>query len=89
MVYQPDFKPQVYTRVLDSGIEFSIRYLCNPRKRRITSQVLWENIFSLNGIFFDPFGPVTSKLLPSTLMVESFGIRIDFFPSLDIKIPYK
>tara|TARA_B100002052_G_scaffold77256_1_gene70272 strand:- start:167 stop:1072 length:906 start_codon:yes stop_codon:yes gene_type:complete len=46
MIYQPDFKPQVYTKVLDSGIEFSIRYLCNPRKRRITSQVLWENILT-------------------------------------------
>ena len=46
MIYQPDFKPQVYTKVLDSGIEFSIRYLCNPRKRRITSQIMWENILT-------------------------------------------
>tara|TARA_Y100000994_G_C15700095_1_gene444742 strand:- start:1650 stop:2555 length:906 start_codon:yes stop_codon:yes gene_type:complete len=46
MIYQPDFKPQVYTKVLDSGIEFSIRYLCNPRKRRITTQIMWENILT-------------------------------------------
>ncbi|MAZ60591.1 MAG: mechanosensitive ion channel protein MscS [Candidatus Marinimicrobia bacterium] len=44
MVYQPDFEPQVYTKVEDSGILLTIRYLCNPRKRRITSQFIWEDI---------------------------------------------
>ena len=44
MVYKPDFNPQVYTKVEDSGILLTIRYLCNPRKRRITSQMIWEDI---------------------------------------------
>lgn len=44
MVYQPDFNPQVYTKVEDSGILLTIRYLCNPRKRRITTQFIWEDI---------------------------------------------
>tara|TARA_B100000965_G_scaffold234565_1_gene196479 strand:+ start:1251 stop:2153 length:903 start_codon:yes stop_codon:yes gene_type:complete len=44
MVYKPDFNPQVYTKVEDSGILLTIRYLCNPRKRRITSQLIWEDI---------------------------------------------
>ena len=46
MVYQPDFKPQVYTNVKDSGVLLTIRYLCNPRKRRITSQNIWEDVLS-------------------------------------------
>jgi len=44
MVYKPDFNPQVYTKVEDSGVLLTIRYLCNPRKRRITSQYIWEDI---------------------------------------------
>ena len=36
--------PIVYTNVLDSGILLTIRYLCRPRQRRGTSQVLWEDI---------------------------------------------
>ena len=44
MMYKPDFNPQVYTKVEDSGILLTIRYLCNPRKRRITSQMIWEDI---------------------------------------------
>tara|TARA_B100000131_G_C18104363_1_gene607177 strand:+ start:244 stop:1089 length:846 start_codon:yes stop_codon:yes gene_type:complete len=46
MVYQPDFNPQIYTKVEDSGILLTIRYLCNPRKRRITSQFIWEDILN-------------------------------------------
>ncbi len=44
MMYKPDFNPQVYTKVEDSGILLTIRYLCNPRKRRITSQMIWEDV---------------------------------------------
>ena len=44
MVYQPNFEPQVYTKVMDSGVLFTIRYLCNPRKRRESAQLIWENI---------------------------------------------
>ena len=44
MMYKPDFNPQVYTKVEDSGVLLTIRYLCNPRKRRITSQLIWEDV---------------------------------------------
>ena len=46
MMYQPDFNPQIYTKVEDSGVLLTIRYLCNPRKRRITSQYIWEDILN-------------------------------------------
>ncbi|HET8864945.1 MAG TPA: mechanosensitive ion channel domain-containing protein [Gracilimonas sp.] len=36
--------PIVYTSVKDSGINLSIRYLIDPRKRRGMSQALWESI---------------------------------------------
>ena len=46
MVYKPDFNPQVYTKVEASGVMLTIRYLCNPRKRRVTSQDIWEDILN-------------------------------------------
>jgi small-conductance mechanosensitive channel len=36
--------PIVYTSVLDSGILLTIRYLCNPRRRRSTAEIIWEDI---------------------------------------------
>ena len=36
--------PIVYTSVLDSGVLLTIRYLCRPRQRRTSVQVLWEDI---------------------------------------------
>ncbi len=43
--------PTVYTTVKDSGILLTIRYLCEPRKRRGSENRLWEKIlkeFSLH-----------------------------------------
>lgn len=34
----------VYTSVKDSGVLLTIRYLCEPRKRRSSTQTIWENI---------------------------------------------
>ena len=42
MMHQPNFKPKVYTKIEDSGILLTVRYLCNPRKRRASSQAIWE-----------------------------------------------
>ena len=42
MMHQPNFKPKVYTKIEDSGILLTVRYLCNPRKRRASSQDIWE-----------------------------------------------
>ena len=36
--------PIVYTDVKDSGINLTVRYLTNPRRRRGTSEVVWERI---------------------------------------------
>lgn len=45
--YLIEFKyltPIVYTDVKDSGINLTVRYLTNPRRRRGTSQNIWEAI---------------------------------------------
>ena len=38
--------PTVYTRVEASGVKLTLRYLCEPRKRRITEQAIWEEILN-------------------------------------------
>lgn len=36
--------PIVYTDVKDSGVLLTIRYLCNPYQKRISQEILWEDI---------------------------------------------
>ena len=36
--------PVVYTTVVDSGVQLTLRYLCRPRERRGTGSELWERI---------------------------------------------
>ncbi|MEL7353163.1 MAG: mechanosensitive ion channel family protein [Cyanobacteria bacterium P01_A01_bin.116] len=44
MIFYSKLTPTVYTTVKESGILLTIRYLCEPRRRRGSEQVLWENI---------------------------------------------
>jgi small-conductance mechanosensitive channel len=44
MIYYKNLTPIVYTDVKESGIQLSIRYLCSARKRRGTTQKIWEKI---------------------------------------------
>ena len=44
MISYSKLTPTVYTTVRDSGILLTMRYLCEPRRRRGSEQVLWENI---------------------------------------------
>lgn len=36
--------PAVYTRVKEHGVMLTIRYLCEPRRRRGSEQAIWEDI---------------------------------------------
>ena len=36
--------PIVWTSVVDIGVNLTIRYVCEPRKRRSSSMVIWEDI---------------------------------------------
>lgn len=46
MIYYKKLTPIVYTKVKDSGIQLTIRYLCNPRKRRGSENDIWEDIIT-------------------------------------------
>jgi small-conductance mechanosensitive channel len=44
MIFYAKLTPTVYTSVKDSGVLLTVRYLCEPRKRRTTTEKLWEHI---------------------------------------------
>jgi small-conductance mechanosensitive channel len=44
LIHYRTLTPAVYTEVIDSGVNLTIRYLCHPRKRRGTAEALWERI---------------------------------------------
>jgi small-conductance mechanosensitive channel len=44
MIFYTYLAPKVYTRVADSGVVLTIRYLCDPRRRRGSSDEIWEDI---------------------------------------------
>jgi hypothetical protein len=44
MVQYSRLTPTVYTRVADSGIELTLRFLCAPRSRRDVEQAIWEDV---------------------------------------------
>jgi len=44
MIYYRHITPIVYTRVIDFGVQLTIRYLCNPRRRRGSEDEVWEDV---------------------------------------------
>ncbi|KPL12189.1 mechanosensitive ion channel protein MscS [candidate division BRC1 bacterium SM23_51] len=44
MIFYSKLTPTVYTSVRDCGVLLTIRYLCEPRRRRATEQAIWENV---------------------------------------------
>jgi small-conductance mechanosensitive channel len=46
MIFYSNLTPIVYTSVKKDGVGLAVRYLCEPRKRRGTAAVLWEDILS-------------------------------------------
>ncbi len=43
MIHYNILTPIVYTDVKDSGIQLTVRYLCEPKQRRTTSNKVWED----------------------------------------------
>lgn len=39
--------PIVYTDVKESGVEFTMRYLCSPKQKRTTQNQMWEDILRM------------------------------------------
>lgn len=44
LIYYNNLTPIVYTSMKDNKIELTARYLCEPRKARVTEHILWEAI---------------------------------------------
>jgi len=44
LIQHQNLDPVVYTKVADSGVLLTIRYLCAPKFRRDTEQEIWEEI---------------------------------------------
>jgi len=44
MIFYSTLTPKVWTRVVDSGVLLTIRYLCDPRRRRGSEEAIWEDI---------------------------------------------
>jgi small-conductance mechanosensitive channel len=44
MIFYSKLTPTVYTTVRDCGVLLTIRYLCDPRRRRSTEEAIWEDI---------------------------------------------
>ena len=46
MIHYTHLTPYVYTAVKDFGVQLTIRYLCNPRKRRGSENEIWQDILT-------------------------------------------
>jgi small-conductance mechanosensitive channel len=44
MIFYTKLTPTVYTTVKDCGVLLTIRYICEPRRRRNSEQAIWEDI---------------------------------------------
>ena len=44
MIFYKTLTPTVYTSVRDCGVLLTIRYLIDPRSRRSSEQLIWEDI---------------------------------------------
>jgi small-conductance mechanosensitive channel len=46
MIFYTRLTPAVYTSVRDCGVLLTIRYICEPRRRRDSEQAIWEDILN-------------------------------------------
>ena len=46
LIFYSKITPIVYTNVKDSGVQLTIRYLCEPRQRRGSEEAKWEAILT-------------------------------------------
>ncbi len=49
MIHYKYLTPIVYTSVKEFGVQLTMRYLCNPRKRRGSENEIWQNVLKTFG----------------------------------------
>lgn len=47
LIFYRNLTPTVYTAVLDHGVSLTIRYLCEPRRRRSSEEIFWEHVLDM------------------------------------------
>lgn len=52
MIVFSKLTPTVYTSVRENGVRLTVRYLCEPRRRRGSEQAIWEDV--LEAFFREP-----------------------------------
>lgn len=53
MIYYNNLTPIVYTDVTDSGVQLTMRYICEPKMRRFTTEKIWEAVLDAFGAEID------------------------------------
>lgn len=43
-IYYNQYDPIIYTKVIDSHIELTVRYLVHPKKARYVNSTIWNKI---------------------------------------------
>lgn len=46
LIFYTKLTPIVYTSVQDCGVLLTMRYMCDPRKRRMTTELIWEDVLN-------------------------------------------
>ncbi len=46
LIYYTHFSPIVYLKVIDFGVTLTMRYLCDPRKRRGSENDIWQDVLT-------------------------------------------
>ena len=65
MTFYNTLTPFVYTSIKENGVSLTIRYLANPRRRRVTEHKIWEDILHMVGENKDiNFAYPTNRILP-------------------------
>jgi len=68
LIFVNKLTPIVYTSVKDCGVMLTIRYLCEPRRRRTSEQAIWEDILEEFGKCEDiDFAYPTQRFYNNTL----------------------
>ncbi|MEM7133060.1 MAG: mechanosensitive ion channel family protein [Chloroflexota bacterium] len=47
LIFYRNLTPNVYTSVVENGVDLTIRYLCEPRRRRGSAEIIWEEVLDM------------------------------------------
>lgn len=53
MIHYNNLSPNIYTSVKDSGVDLTLRFICDPRKKREMEETIWEDILNQFSICTD------------------------------------